>query len=303
MPGEILTQIPEHYETMYSANWEALLQQTDSRFINAVKRKNVRGKELRISQIGKIESRQIVTRNGQTIPQDIEMPARWLRVRGYDMVNWIDEWDHISLGDLVSPQGELVQAQAWGAMRTQDDIIIAALVGDAYTGENGTTAVSVPNSQKVAVNYTGATAANTGLTLAKLIRAKQILDQNEVPFEGRYIAVNAQGMTDLLMDVDQVSNSRYSDVKALVDGKVSYFMGFTFIMSERVTVDSATDIAIYPVWQRNFVTYGDGENKKTRIDILPTQNHTIQVRTTLVAGATRTEEEGVVLIYSDQSPA
>jgi hypothetical protein len=303
MPGQILTELPDHYETMYSQNWQALLQQSDSRFLGAVTRKTVRGKELRLSQLGPIEMRDVTTRNGQTIPQDVDMPARWLRVAGYDAVNWIDEWDHISLGDLVEPRGDLVTAQSKGAMRKQDDIIIAAIEGTNYTGTNGTTATTVPSTQEVAVNYTGATAANTGMTLAKWIRAKRIMDDNEVPAEGRYIAMKPAQLEDLLRDVDQVSNSRYSDVKALVDGKIDRFLGFTVIMSTRLTVDAATDIATVLAWHRDFVVYGDGESPKARIDILPTQNHSIQVRTTLVAGATRRQEEAVVLIYCDQSPA
>jgi len=300
MPGEVLTQLPDHYQVMYSNNWMALLQQSDSRFLPAVTRKPVSGKERKFSQIGKIEMRDVVTRNGQTIPQDVDMPARWLRVNGKDAVNWIDEWDHISLGELTDPRGDLVTAQAKGAYRAQDDIIIAAIEGVNYTGTNGTTPVTP--TQTVAVNYTGATAANTGLTLAKLIRAKRLMDDAEVPAEGRFIAVRPAQLEDLLRDVDQVSNSRYSDVKALIDGKVDRFLGFTFIMSTRLTVDPATDIATVLAWQRDGVVYGDGESPKARIDILPTQNHTIQVRTTLVAGATRLQEEYVVLIYCDQSP-
>lgn len=303
MPGQILTELPDHYETMYSQNWTALLQQSDSRFLPAVTRKPVQGKERRFSQIGPIEMRDVVTRSGQTVPQDVDMPARWLRVAGSDAVNWIDEWDHISLGDLVEPRGDLVTAQAKGAMRKQDDIIIDAIEGVNYTGTNGTTAVSPGSAQQVAVNYTGATAANTGMTLAKWIRAKRIMDDAEVPAEGRFIALRPAQLEDLLRDVDQVSNSRYADVKALVDGKVDRFLGFTVIMSTRLTVDAGTDIATVLAWQRDGVVYGDGESPKARIDILPTQNHSIQVRTTLVAGATRLQEEYVVLIYCDQSPA
>lgn len=298
-----MTELPAHFETQFSNNWEYLLQQKDSRFENAVSRLPVKGKERRLSQLGEVEMRDIVTRNGQTVPQDTPMSARWLRLKGSDAVTWIDEWDEISLGDLPAPESEHVTAHAMAARRKIDDIIIEAMVGTNYIGEEGTTPVTMPSSQEVAVNYTGATAANTGLTLAKLIRAKRILDENEVPFEGRYFAHRAAQLEDLLLDVDQVSNSRYADVKALVDGKVNYFMGFTFIQSQRLPVDAGTDIATNIAWQKNFVVLGDGQNPKARMDILPMQNHSIQIRTTLLKGATRRQEEAVVLVYVDQSPA
>lgn len=303
MPGQILTGLQSHYETTFSDNWDWLVQQKDSRFENAVKRVTVRGKERRISQIGKINMRPVVTRNGQTIPQDMPFAARWLRVKGYDCVTWIDEWDEISLGDLPVPKGESVMAHAMAARRNTDQVIIDAATGTAYIGDNGTTAVDLGAAQTVAVNYNGtASPANAGLTLAKLIRAKFLLDTAEVPSENRYIAVSAQQLSDLLMSVDQVSNSRYSDVKALVDGNVNYFMGFQFIRSEQLALDTTTDIRTCFAWYRDGIALSDTEQPRARIDTLPTQNHTVQVRTTMVTGATRLQEAYVIMILCDQSP-
>jgi len=302
MPGQILTQLPSHFETQFSDNWEFLLQQRDSRFENRVKRYTVKGKERRISQYGQINMRPVVTRNGQTIPQDSPLAARWLRVRGYDAVTWIDEWDEISLGELPAPQGESVMAHAMAARRKLDDVVIEAATGTAYIGDDGTTAVDLGNAQKVAVDYTGVTAANTGMTLAKLIRAKFLMDTAEVPKENRYLAMSAQQMADLLLDVDQVSNSRYSDVKALVEGTITRFMGFDFVESERLYLDPATDIRTCFAWYRDGIGLADTQQPKARIDILPTQNHTIQVRTTMIAGAVRLQEAYVIAIYCDQSP-
>jgi hypothetical protein len=303
MPGQILTQLPQHYETSFSDNWEFLVQQKDSRFENYVKRSPVNGKERRFSQLGAINMRPVVTRNGETIPQDSPMAARWLRVRGYDAVTWIDEWDEISLGELPAPQGESVMQHGMAARRQIDDVIIAAATGTAYIGVDGTTAVDLGAAQTVAVNYNGtASPANAGMTLAKLIRAKFLLDTQEVPMDNRYLAMSAQQLTDLLLNTDQVNNSRYNDVKALVDGQVTRFLGFNFIFSERLSLDTATDIRTCFAWYRDGIVLGEPQATKARIDILPTQNHSIQIRTTLVVGATRLQEPYVVMILCDQSP-
>lgn len=303
MPGEILKNLPDHFETTFSDNWEWLVQQRDSRFENAVKRIPVRGKERRISQMGSLNMRPVITRNGQTVPQDTPMAARWLRVRGYDAVTWIDEWDEISLGELPAPQSESVMAHAMAAKRTIDDVVIEAATGTAYIGVDGTTAVDLGNAQKVAVNYVSTgSPANSGMTLAKLIRAKFLMDTAEVPMDNRYLAMSAQQMTDLLTNVDQVSNSRYSDVKALNDGTITRFMGFNFIFSERLYLDTSTDIRTCFAWYRDGIALGEPQMPRARIDILPTQNHTIQIRTTMVVGATRLQEAYVIAIYCDQSP-
>lgn len=303
MPGQILTQLPQHYETSFSDNWDWLVQQKDSRFENYVKRMPVNGKERRISQLGAINMRPVVTRNGETIPQDSPMAARWLRVRGYDAVTWIDEWDEISLGELPAPQGESVMQHGMAARRQIDDVIIAAATGTAYIGVDGTTPVDLGAAQTVAVNYNGtASPANAGMTLAKLIRAKFLMDTAEVPMENRYLAMSAQQLSDLLLNTDQVNNSRYNDVKALVDGTLTKFLGFTFIFSERLALDTSTDIRTCFAWYRDGIALGEPQAQKARIDILPTQNHSIQIRTTLVVGSTRLQEAYVIMILCDQSP-
>lgn len=303
MPGQILQSLPDHYETTFSDNWEWLVQQKDSRFESRVRLETVRGKERRISQIGQINMRPIVTRNGQTVPQDLPMAARWLRIRGYDNVTWIDEWDEISLGDLPAPQGQSVMAHAMAANRKKDDTVILAATGTSYIGDDGTTAVDLGAGQIVAVNYNGTSSpANAGLTLIKLIRTKFLFDSQEVPDDNRYFAYSAQQLQDLLANVDQVSNSRYVDVKALVDGKIDRFMGFEFVRSERLLLDTATDIRTCFAWYRDGIALSVTEQPKARIDILPTQNHTIQIRTTMVLGATRLQEPYVVKVLCDQSP-
>jgi hypothetical protein len=56
--------------------------------------------------------------------------------------------------------------------RAMDDAIIAAATGTAYSGVAGGTSVSLPSGQKVAH-------ASGGLTVAKLLSAKEILDASK----------------------------------------------------------------------------------------------------------------------------
>lgn len=299
----MLTQLPEHYQTDFADNWDHLLQQKESRLEGTVRKVTVKGKERTFSQLGKGRMRTITTRNGETIPSDSPMAKRWLRPIGYDEVTWIDEHDHVALGELPAPESEHVMQHGMAAKRTIDEVILAAAEEDAYIGENGTTAVAVPSTQKVAVDYvkTGSP-ANSGLTLAKLIRAKFIMDTNEVPEEGRYFAHSAQQLQDLLNDVDEVSNADYAAVKALVEGKVTRFLGFDFKMLELTNLVVSTDVRTCVAYQRDMIALGTGVEKSVKIDIRADRNHTIQIRTVIMLGATRLQEEGVVLIYADESP-
>jgi hypothetical protein len=297
----MLTQLPDHFQTDFGDNWEHLVQQSDSRLKSKVNMKPINGKELTFSQLGKGKMRMITTRNGKTVPSDSPMAKGWVRLVGYDEVTYIDEFDDVSLGDLPAPESEHVQQHAFAANRTCDEVIIAALEGTRYIGEQGTTPVSVPVGQQVAVDYvkSGST-ANSGLTLAKLLRTKFILDANEVEDAERYFVISAKQLYDLLNDVDQVSNADYASVKALVEGNVNRFAGFEFVRTELLTLDADTSVRTCIAYQKKGLTLCMGKEKKVKISIRDDLNETVQVRTVVQLGASRTEEERVVLVFCDE---
>lgn len=299
----MLTQIPEFYTTQFGDNWEHLLQQKDSRLEGKCKKATVVGKERTFNQLGKGKMRLITTRNGKTVPSDSTMAKRWVRPKGYDEVTYIDEFDPIALGEVITPESEHVMQHAMAAKRTIDEVLIAALEGTAYIGEDGTDAVDLGAGQKVAVDYvkSGST-VNSGLTLAKLIKANFILDKNEVPKEGRYFIHSAKQLDDLLNNVVEVKSSDYNNVKSLVDGTVNRFLGFEFVMTELLTLVTATDVRTCIAYHKDGVVLGTGKEKKVKISVRDDLNETIQIRTVLMVGASRLEEERVVLVYCDESP-
>jgi hypothetical protein len=299
----MLTQLPEHYQIDFGDNWEHLVQQKESRLEGKCQRVTVKGKERTFSQLGKGRMRLITTRNGKTVPSDSEMAKRWLRPKGYDEVTFIDEFDKVALGELPTPESEHVQQHAMAAKRTMDQVLIDALEGTAYIGEDGTDAVDLGAGQKVAVDYVqSGAAANSGLTLAKMARMKYILDKNEVDKEGRYFIHTAKQLNDLLVNVIEIKSSDYNNVKALVDGEVNKFMGFEFVMTELLTLVVATDVRTCIAYQKDGVALGIGAEKSVKISIRDDLNETIQIRSKMMLGACRKEEERVVLVYCDESP-
>jgi hypothetical protein len=298
----------EFYTTEFSENWQHLVQQADSRLKDKVNLVTVRGKEKTFNQIGKVEGRKITTRNGKTIPQNHPLAKRWLRTEAWDCVYHEDEWDEQLLGDVSSPASEVITAHGNAYARSCDQTIIDALEGTAYVGPTGVTPVEVPSSQKVPVNYVhGGTGANSGLTLAKLIRAKSQFGKNEVTGqdtvadEKLFLIVSQQQLDDLLNNVNEVRSADFAAVKALVDGEVNNFMGFRFVRSEKLTLDGS-DIRTCIAYVQSGIAFASND-KNVRMSIRDDLNETLQIRTKWRHGATRLEEERVVLIYCDESPA
>ncbi len=297
-----LTQLPEFYETDFGDNWEHLLQIRTSVLENRVQNVNVKGKERTFNQLGKSKMRLITARNGKTVPSNTTMAKRWLRTKGYDEVTYIDEFDDIALGELNAPESEHVESHAMAAKRTIDEVIIEAMEGDNKIGEEGTTTVAVPSTQKIAVDYvkTGS-AANSGLTLAKVLKMTQMFDANEVE-QGRFWLIASQQNYDLLNDVDEAKNADYGSVATVIDGMVRKLGGFEFLMSELLTLTAATDVRTTIAFHPKYVALGYGLKQKVKISIRDDLNETIQIRTKILLGSTRKQEEGVGLAYCDESP-
>lgn len=295
------SDIPIHFQDLYSANYRFLVQQQDSMLRSCVTIDTFKGKRKSYPYVGKQTATEITTRAGQTQYQEPTLPKRWVNVRPFHIPNIIDEFDDELLGTLGDPRNAFVTSQAMAMKRKQDKLIVDALAGTSYSGETGTTGIALPSGQKIAVNYGG---ANIGLTLAKLTQAKYLLDKKFVPKGDRYFVHGAKQLNDLLLNVTEIKSSDYNQVKALVQGEVSEFMGFKFVMVEddALPYTSSTDVRMNYAFHKSGVVLGIASDFNSTIDRIPNQNNAIQVRSTMNMDAARLEEETVVEIACDESP-
>jgi hypothetical protein len=297
-------QLPPHFQTQFASNWDEIMsQQKDHRLAGCYDVRQVTGNQFRGDQIGSqtFAMRQVTSRTSKVEPADIPTAFWFVRPRPFDKTTWIDEFDSILLGQLPDPSSPTVQNHAIAAKRQKDIVLLNALVGTRYTGAQGTVATPLPSTQQVGVTF-GSGGANSGLQLAKLTQTSFLMDQADVPEEGRYFAYAAKQLNNLITNVDQVNSALYNDVKALRDGRIQQFMGFNFIRTQLVPfVSASSTVRNCVAWQKDYLVLGMGQDIKARIDILPMQSHAVQVRTTLLIDATRKEEPGVVTVSCDET--
>ena len=294
-------QIPQFYPTEFSKNWEVLAQQMESRLVGAVTPTSFIGKRKAFNQIATATMNEVTDRKSDTPDGDSTGYKYWIYRRKFERVVVFDEDDQLELGNIVLPNSDEVQNMVRASNRTKDDVIIQAFGATRYIGENGTDTDAFPSGQTVAVDYqyTGA-AANCGLTIPKLRRAAYIMNAAEVPMEGRYITYTAAQLDNMLATTEATSRD-YSDLMALKDGKVTRFMGFEWIHSERLPYNSSTDVNTIYAWQKEGLKYADaGQN--VYMDYLPARRHALQIRGVYRMGAVRTENARVVSIACDNSP-
>ena len=143
--------------------------------------------------------------------------------------------------------------------------------------------------------------ANSGLTIAKLRQAKYILDAFEVDDdEERIFVLSAKQLQDLL-GTTQVGSVDYNSVKALVDGALNSFMGFTFRRSQLLDRVVATDVRSCYAYVKSGIILAE-RGLKTHMDVRVDLSHSLQIRSVASLAAVRLEEKKVVQVFCDESP-
>jgi hypothetical protein len=295
------SQYPNAFSQKFASDVHIQYQQGASRLKGKLaERSMVGGEAMFLPQVGAITSGTSYTRAADTAYIDTPHETRKLTATPTRWADLIDMPDrNRSVADFLGPYVEIASA-FFG--RSYDSTVIAAALDAATAKVSGSTSessVSLPASQKVVVNLSG---SNEGLTLAKLIEAKSILGKNETPMgEQKYFVHRQEQLDDLLNNVNQVSDSDFAAVKALVNGEVNYFMGFEFCPTQLVAVDGS-DIASTFAYTRSGIVAGITSAFDARVEQIPTKNYSYQVWAEQDIGATRVQEEGVVEILCDQSP-
>lgn len=287
-------EIPSWFKKQFDTNWQHLAQQRESRLREYATERNFAGKRKAFNQVGSTSWREVTSRHGDTNPTETDKYKRWLNKKLYDWVTWEDEFDQELLAEIAAPKSAEVESAAFSWNRLIDSKMANAALGNAYEGEDGTTAIALPASQSIAVDYVeSGLAANSGLTIGKLRKANSLFGLAEVDeSEPRVMAVTQLQLDDLLK-MTEVNSADYNNVKALVDGKVDTFMGFKFKRVNDLPVSSSIRSCV--AWVKSGVWYGLGE-RKTHMDLLPSKNHTMQIRLVQHFDAVRSEENKVVKI-------
>lgn len=185
--------------------------QADSKLHDCVtKRNNVTGDEYRFQQIGKGMAHKRTAPSSDSIPMNITYTKTLVTLEDWDADEYTDLFKQKEVNfDEVRELASVIK-KALG--RRIDQTIIDG------TNDARASLVTIGN-----IVLAGA----TGLTLEKLTATAQLMDDLEIPEEDRFFVGSTMGKKQLL-DSTVVTSVDYNSVKALVNGQVNTFMGFTF---------------------------------------------------------------------------
>ena len=284
------SNITTSFVEQYSSNVTLLSQAMSSKLRGSVDEESIVGKNAFFEQIGSTAAILKTSRHSDTPQIDTPHSRRRVSLSDYEWADLIDDQDKVRA--LVDPTSAYAKNAAAAMNRAMDDVIITALAGSASSGVAGATSVVLPSTQKFATSN-----QSDGLTIAKLLGAKKNLDNNDVdPSRKRYIVCGPQQVADLLA-VTQVTSSDFNTVKALAQGDINTFLGFEFIMSNRLSFDATnTDDRLIYAYTEDAVKLAIGSDIKAEISQRADKSYATQVYYAMSLGAVRLEEKAVFQI-------
>jgi hypothetical protein len=293
------------FTQMYSSTIELLLQQNGPRLRGFVTEDSYVGDAANpVDQVGQVKPVRDRPRNSDTPLLSVPTDRRWVYPHDYEAADLIDQQDKLRTIDQM--ENPYVQAGTLAVQRAIDDEILLATFGIAQTGKTGSTATSFPGSQSIAANF-GA-AANTGLTVVKLRKARQLLISAGADWVNDPIVAAVTSLDhDSLLAETQIINTDYSGTSTkpvMLDGIVDRFLGIQFkiveftdtVYSASATMGGATRQV--PLWVKSGMHLGVWGDVTSRIDERADKSYATQWYVKCTVGATRLQEKKVVQILT-----
>lgn len=281
--------LPSLYAQQFSSNVELLLQQKLAKLRPFVTVGMYKGEQASpVDQIGSVSMAAAGSAFAAKTNTSAAVDRRWVLPADYELNQLIHSFDKLKM--VSDPESAYVQNAVAAANRQIDSVIVSAFFGTAKTGKSGSTNTAFPAGNIIA-------ASTTGLTLDKLLEGKKKLMANEVDMEGDEIicVVTSKQHQDLLA-LSQIQSSDFNNTKVLVDGKVTRFLGITFIHSELLGTNASSErqVPMYAKSGMHLGIWNDIENNISKRNDLVGEPW--QLYTKLSIGATRIEEKKVIQI-------
>ncbi len=246
-----------------------------------------------------------ITRDADTTYVNPNQTKRRAQLVDRGVAALVDELDRIKTpADLDSAAIETLAA---AKNREKDVICVTQALGNAITVDEAgevTGLQALPAGQIIANG-------GTGLTVAKILQANEILNRQNVPHRDRYFFYSAEAMTDLLQNT-QVTSADFNTIRALANGGFAddeMWMNFRWRMLAGF-IDEAQTIPILPktgnirqciAWQKNGVGVATGLDKSVETMVAPHKWGNQQILLKLSMGAVRIQDPYVVRVDIDES--
>ena len=277
--GQGSSAIEEAYVRQFQEGFEQAYQQETSILDPLVDRDTQSSEFKSYQRMGEAEEMtEDTTRYGDNPVSEVPHDNRRISLRHFELGKYIDPKDLMKV--VSDPSNGYNAALLKSGKRKRDDFLIEKYFADAYTGKEGSTVMSYAtaataensatitvgeysngSSNKIAAtagrytlaagnkegisvgaNFDAGTGAGSGLTIEKLkglrsamLRVEAIQQDDVLPM------LLTSYQLENLLGQDEIINSDYSVRKNLAEGNITTFMGYRFILCERLPLSSGAD--------------------------------------------------------------
>lgn len=305
--------MPDNYndvlrEKKYVGNVELALAETPGKLSHlATQGAENSADSIKVSdEFDQLYMEEIPARNSKTVNTDPDVNRRWMsKPRRAGVAPLVDPDDKMTTS--VEVKSPLVQNIALAARRYHDDQWVKGFFSPAWGGEEGKTAIPFKAANVLSADY-GAQAGVYGrLTLEKLRGVRKLARKRFVDTDREKLnmVVTAEEIEDLL-SLDQFINGNYANTKALENGEIRAWMGFTFHPAE---IDNpraypkGADLAVnaqghrrLPIWVNSGMHYNTWLEFSGHDDVRSDLNHSEQFAGYACGAATRVNEDKCFII-------
>ena len=292
-----LSTIDTAFVKQYQSNLYILAQQRGSKFQPRVRVESITNAEQAYwDTLGVVAAQKITGRHSPTPNNEQEHGRRRADPEDYDTNSFVDKEDELKM--LIQPTSQYMMRQADALGRTKDDILITAALGQAREGKEGATQYYLYEESKgingdgtvSAIGTLPAVATVTTMTLPKMLIMLQLFNDEDVdPDIPKHFATSPRTLTGML-DLEEVGSSDYNIIKALVQGKVDTYAGFSWFWTNRLGTDAASNTAYREfAWAQDGLILGVAKEVNSKIDPRPDLRYTTQVYSWMSMCAVRME--------------
>lgn len=286
--------IPASYIDTFENTVRQLAQQKQSRLRGVVTEVNKQSKSHNWDRLAASEARQktsprMVSPSGGNgsgavgTDDGLEWTRRNTLVQAYDTGEVIEQEDIVQM--LIDPKSASTENLVMNMKRQVDDIIISKALAPAADGAGGT--VTFPASQEVG-NY------SDEISIDFILEVDEKFQENDVdPDESRCFVIGPKQRRKLLQLIEVTSSDYQGSAQALANGYLPNFLGFNWILSNRLNIPGANQIDCMAFTKKALGLHVAGDIS-TRVAERADMSFAWQVYLMLQMDAVRVEDEHIV---------
>ncbi len=279
------------YVQTFERNVRHLAQQGDTLLRKFITEVSGTGEKHNFELLGTAAATQKTSARTATPTSDLAWSRRTALAATYHAGETVEQEDPVQM--LVDPNSNVAQALAMAMKRKVDDIVISAATGNALNGDASTTAFTA--GQTIG-DGTGA------ITLDLIYQVQEKFLKNDVDPDEKITMVIGPTQQRAMLKMMQVTSGDYMNMKALSTGYLPSFMGFDWVVSNRLLVPAANQLDCLAFTKKG-IGLMVNRDITARVAEDPSISFAWRMYTHMTMGAVRVEDKHVVRVrVADTAP-